>query len=345
MTTLKEIGRQLGLSVTTVSRALNGFPEVGEQTRSLVIETARAMNYQPNQAARKLVTGRSGLVGLLLNTPQQLSFYGHFFEVVQGLSEAFSKRDIDLVLNVCPGSEVIGRYRRMIRRGTIDGFVLTGPEVHDPRARLLLEHDFPFVVHGITEDPADYPYYDIDNFGVGYRSAALLIDLGHRRIGFIGGPERMTHARERLRGYRQALADRGLREEPALALAGDASEAQGVAAAGQLFDGPAARPTAVICTNVLVASGLYRAALERGLSIPGDVSVVAHDDCLPQLSSAAFVPALTVTRAPLREASDPLADLLVRRIAGEPVSALKVTRDVDLVRRGSTGPAPRGPAA
>lgn len=335
MATLKTIGERLGLSVTTVSRALNGFPEVGEETRSRVVAMARSLNYRPNQLARKLVSGRSGMVGLLLHTPQQLEFYGHFFEIVSNLSASLFTRDVDLVLNVCPDGDVMGLYHRMIDRGAMDGFIITGPEADDPRIDLLLERDLPFVVHGTNERSSDYAFFDIDNHGVGYRSAAVLAGFKHRRIAIINGPENLSFSRQRLQGFVQALAERDIALPLAYVQHGDASEGFGAAAMAELLATDGLGPTAVVCTNTLVASGALTTLGDLGLSVPGDVSVIAHDDALPQLSSARFRPALTVTRAPLREASETLAEFLVRRIAGEPAGALQVTRPVDLVLRES----------
>ena len=148
MTTLKDISRRSGYSVTTVSRALNGFPDVTEQTRRRIEAVAREMNYRPNQVARKLVSGRSGMVGLVLAAPPSAFEYGHFFEVIAGLSAAFSARDMDFVLHVGSGGDVLTTYNRLINRGTLDGFIVTAPEVEDARIELLLERDVAFVVHG-----------------------------------------------------------------------------------------------------------------------------------------------------------------------------------------------------
>lgn len=339
MTTLKEISRRSGYSVTTVSRALNGFHDVTEATRARIAAVAAELNYRPNQVARKLVSGRSGMVGLVLAAPPLPFEHGHFLHVVAGLSEAFSARDLDFVLHVGAG-DVLGTLDRMVDRGTLDGFVLTAPEVADPRVALLQRRGVAFVVHGRDAPRPDYAFFDLDNAGLSARAVAALAGLGHRAIALLNGPEPRAYARERLRGFRAALAAQGLRHDPRLVRHGDTSEAYGATAAAQLLDA-AAPPTALLCCNSLTAAGALQTLRARGLRVPQDVSVMAHDDDLPQVDAAALDPPLSVTHRPLRAAGAPLADLLIRRIAGEPAERLQVMVEADLILRGSTGPPAR----
>ncbi|HEU0221824.1 MAG TPA: substrate-binding domain-containing protein [Paracoccaceae bacterium] len=340
MTTLKDISRRSGYSVTTVSRALNGFDDVTEATRQRIEAIAREMNYRPNQVARKLVSGRSGMVGLVLEAPPSAFEYGHFFELVSGLSRAFSARDMDFVLHVGTGGDVLTTYKRLINRGTLDGFVVTAPEIGDARIALLLEREVPFVVHGHQIGDASYAYYDADNRAISQAAVSFLADLGHRRIGLLNGPEQWTYAQERLRGFRDALAERGLPFDPALVRHGDTSQAYGAQAGAELLGDPSTAPTAFICCNSLAAAGLLESLRARGLAVPRDISIVAHDDDLPQVQTDRLDPPLTVTWLPLRDCVEPLVELIIRRIRGEPVSDLQITNTAPLIERGSTRPAP-----
>ena len=341
MTTLKDISRRSGYSVTTVSRALNGHDDVTAETRRGIQAIAREMNYRPNQVARKLVSGRSGMVALVIEAPPRPFEHGHFFEIVSGLSGAFSRRDMDFVLHVGGGGDPLRTYERLINRGTLDGFILTFPVLGDRRIERLIRGDVAFVVHGPAVGDDRYAFFDVDNHAISAAAADVLADHGHRRIALLAGPQLWPSVAERLRGYCDALLRRGVPFDPALVRHGDTSPAFGARAAVELMASGPDAPTALICCNSLAAAGACAALGDLGLRVPGDVSLVAHDDDLPQVDVAALDPPLTVTRAPLRAAAEPLAALLVRRIEGAPVEALQVTRRAALVPRASVGPPPR----
>lgn len=336
VTTLKDISRRSGYSVTTVSRALNGFGDVTEATRRQIEAVARDLNYRPNQVARKLVSGRSGMVGLVLDAPPAPFEQGHFFHTVTAGSRAFSARDMDFVLHIGSGEEdVLDTYSRLINRGTLDGFIVTAPDVRDPRIQLLLARDIAFVVHGRDPEQDGYPYLDADNAAISRAAVEHLARLGHRRIALLNGPDTRAFARERLRGFKEAIIARGCVSRTGLILNGDTSEAYGRSAVQTLL-AERPTPTALICCNSLVARGVHEALHHAGLNVPGDVSVVAHDDLLPQADTASFDPPLTVTRLPLRDAFEPLADLLVQRIAGESGSGMGEVVEASFIVRGST---------
>lgn len=340
MTTLKDISKALNLSVTTVSRALNGFPEVNEQTRELVMQAAREMNYQPNQFARKLVTGQSGMVGIVQQASPELSSNPCFIEVITGISQHLSTYNKHFILHVSTGSDVMTTYQQLVARRILDGFILTEPARHDPRIALLLDKDIPFVVHGRSPEREDYPYFDIDNYQVGCELTQHLLDLGHKRIAFINGPAQLGFASERYRGFTDVLAAHGLSANPALVHHGLMLESVGFQAAQTMLERSLTeRPTAFICSNTLLVTGLMSALEQAGLSVPHDVSVVAHDD---KITGWRRLPeTLTATLSPLSDASQPLAEILVKRIAGEPLEALqRVVRAPLLIKGTSAPPAP-----
>jgi LacI family transcriptional regulator len=271
----------------------------------------------------------------VLDSPPQPFEYGHFFELIASLSQAFAARELDFVLEIGDGTNNLAMHERLITRGALDGFVLTFPVMDDPRIDLLLERDVAFVVHGHQFGDKRYAYFDTDNREVSASAVGLLADRGHRRIAILAGPQAWPSVAERIRGYREAMAARCLSIDPALIVHGDTSTAYGAAASATLLTDLPNRPTAIVCCNSLVAAGVYKVARSLGLSVPGDISVVAHDDALPQVQTDDLDPPLTVTRLPLRAAAEPLAELLIRRISGEPVSALQVTRQPLLIERQS----------
>ena len=341
MATLKKIGAELGLSVTTVSRALNGFPEVSAATRAKVRDTADRLGYRPNRVAQRLVTGRSGMVGMIVKIKPDMSADQTFFEILTGLTAALSAREVDLVLAVDQEADPVLPYKRMLERDILDGFVLNAPVPFDPRVEFLAARGIPFVMHGQDRPEPAYPTYGIDNRAVSADSVRLLAQLGHRRIALVNGDPAAAYAADRRTGFEAAMAAHGLAAD--LIRDGASLERHGYTEALDLLSQPGA-PTALVCCSTLVAAGVMAAVRDRGLHVPADVSVVAHDDALPQLRAIGFEPALTVTRSPMRDACGPLANMLVDHLNGTPAEALRVIERAELIVRGTTGPAPgKGP--
>jgi LacI family transcriptional regulator len=336
MATLKDIARRLDLSITQVSRALNDHSDVNEDTRLRVKQAAQAMNYHPNISARKLVSGRSGMVGLVVPQHRTIGQDGHFLEVVAGLSAQFSGRGMQFVLHISGEHEpVLPIYQKLIGKAMLDGFVIVDPLDDDPRVEFLNRAGIPFVVHGRIGDAPRHAYFDIENEHIANELATYLARRGHRRIAFLNGVAGRSYVTVRKRGYLRALQAAGLVPDPKLHVNGVMEEATGLVSTIQLFSDGGPRPTAIVCGNVLLARGAYQALMALGLSVPGDVSVVAHDDHLPSLRASAFFPALTVTKAPLRESWEPLADCLTGAIDGQPIKSLQRLGGYQFIERNS----------
>lgn len=338
MTTLKQISQELGLSAATVSRALNGFPEVSEKTRKKVQSTAERLGYRPNRIAQRLVTGRSGMVGMIVKIKNDMSAEQTFFEMLTGLTAALAAREINLVLAVDQEDDPVLAYERILERDILDGFILNAPVVNDPRVDFLTAKGVPFVLHGQDRDSPTYPVYGIDNAEVSRVSVKLLCQLGHRRIALINGEQNAAHSSARLNGFVSAIQSQGsaqpfVRNEASL-------ESHGYTHALDLLS-QQTPPTAFVCATTVIASGVMKAVQDRGLRVPEDVSIMAHDDAMPLTRAINFNPALTVTRAPLRDACVPLANMLVDHLNGVPADQLNTILQAELIVRGSTGPAPK----
>ena len=342
MATLKDLSRKLGLSVTQVSRALNGHDDVNEETRNRVLAAAREMNYSPNISARKLASGRSGIVGLVLEDSEGGPSGSLFVQMIKGLSRSFSERGMQFVLHMAnPQEDSVSVHERLINGGSLDGFVLIEPQARDARIDYLRRRNIPFVLHGRHRLAPDYPFFDIDNDAVGYRLTRLLAEAGHRRIAFFNGRLDRTYATQRLEGHRRALSEFSCDTQAMLHQSGRMTEAHGLLATIRLFEQARHRPTAIICGNYLIAKGVFSALQALGLSVPGDVSVVAHDDDLPKAELGLFPVPLTVTRASLSESWVQLSELLVERIKGTPTVDLQRIGEVALIQRQSVAAPPR----
>jgi LacI family transcriptional regulator len=229
-----------------------------------------------------------------------------------------------------------------VAKGMLDAFIVNAPLAHDPRITYLREERIPFVVHGREAAQVDYPFFDIDNALVSELATELVCDLGHSRIALLNGPDVAAFARDRSSGFLRTLDRRSIEPSPALLFNGPLTESFGYATTLKLLGGTlGVPPTAIVCSSTSVAQGAYRAVRDRGLQVGQDVSIVSHDDDIPELPAVAFAPPLTVTRSPLTDACRPLAELLVASIrnGGSPPAGRVATPE--LIVRSSTGPALR----
>jgi len=339
--TLKVLAEHLGLSQATVSRALNGFPEVNEQTRKRVLDASRQLNYVPNLGARRLATGKSGMVGVVLKSHNELVQAPEFMEMLQNISKLVGDAGYDLLINAARQGNALESFKRFVASRAVDGLILNSPEVGDQRIRFLQEQHFPFVMHGRHAETVDYPYYDIDNYGAFNKATNLLINFGHKRIALLNGPARMFFATERERGFRDAMAQHGLHVPDPFIVSADTSEEEGYQNTLAWLGGELGiPPTAILCSSAAQALGIYRAAEEKGLVIGKDLSVIAHDDVVSYLRTDNFNPPLTVTRSSYMEASKHLADMIVALLAGAEPESLQQVVPVELILRSSTGAAP-----
>lgn len=330
---LKELSQLLGLSQTTVSRALNGYPEVNEETRRRVMQAAREHGYQPNAAARRLATGKANAIGCV--APGAMA--PQFLEFLAGVAEQAGKEGLDVVLASADGSGEETAYRRLASHGQVDAILLFAPDRNDPRLSLLSELDLPFIVYGRSPGADGFAHLDFDEEAAFHNAARLLAQLGHRAVALMNGPKSSAASAMRENGARRALKEAGLDLSRALAVSGAASEAEGYEAARQLLDADP-RPTGVLCASLFAAKGLERAAAERGLAIGADLSVIAHDDGFDFLDPDTFATPLTTMRAPLRKAGRRIAERLSARIKGLEKGPKAEVWQAELVVRASIAP-------
>ena len=337
---LKDLADKLGLSPTTVSRALNGYPEVNEATRERVLDAARRFHYRPNASARRLATGRAGAIGAVLQSNRSQLIDPHYAEFLAGLGERLADDDLDIVLSPARSDEA-ANYRRMASGIRVDAIILSSPLVEDDRVRLLSELGMPFVLHGRTISAIPHAWLDIDNEGAFRHATNHLLDLGHRRIGLINGDIRYTYASDREKGYRAALASRGVAADPRWIATGTMTDEVGFTAA-QRFLGERPRATALVASSMMMALGAFRAIRAAGLELGRDISMIAHDDVFPFLNPDRMVPTMSTTRSSIRAAGTRIAELATEMLSGRAAESIHELWPVDLVIRASTGPAPKG---
>lgn len=336
---LKELSRLLDLSATTVSRALNGYPEVNAETRARVLAAARRHGYAPNQMARRLATGKAMTIGHVVSISQEV-INPIFAEFIHGAGETYSALGYDMLVPIVPVDGEAAAYEALARHRKVDGVIVHGPLQHEPRVDLLQRLGLPFLMHGRDDRPEDaYPWLDINNRRAFVQATELLLDLGHQRIALLNGPPGQSFVLRRRSGFEEALAARGLAPDPRLMRNGEMTEPYGHAAAREMLLGPEP-PTAFLVSATTIALGVLRAVRELDLEPGRDVSIVTHDDQLAYLANDGEPPLFAATTSSIRAAGRRAAEMLVALIddpAGAPRQELW---EVGITLGRSTGPAP-----
>jgi LacI family transcriptional regulator len=337
---LKELAAKLGLSPTTVSRALNGYPEVNETTRERVMAAAKRHNYHPNTRAIRLATGRAMAVGHVIPIATRHEIVNPVFaDFIAGAGETYSRHDYDMLLSVVPDEVEEATYRSLKSKGNVDGVIVHAPRTNDPRIALLREIGLPFVVHGrATGTNEPYCWLDVNNRRAFQRATEFLLDLGHTRIGLVNGLEFMDFAVRRRTGYTDALAARGIAADGALMFSDEMTEVSGFRAARGMLALPRP-PTAILASSMISGMGVRRAIESAGLALGRDVSVIIHDDDLSYMKNGEDVPIFTATRSSVREAGRLAAEMLLDVIARPEAGPQQRLLEAELIIGQSTGPA------
>jgi LacI family transcriptional regulator len=333
--TIRDIAREAGVSVATVSRVVNGHPNVAAATRERVLRHVRAYGFTTNLSARALAQGRTGLVGLTIPFVHP----EYFASIATAIVEALYGQGLRAV--VCPTMHDRERELTLIERlrhGATDGAILLLPSETREELAALHEEGFPFVV----VDPAlrlgeETAVISATHFAGAQAATRHLLELGHRRIGAITGPQGWLASEERLAGYHAALAEHGIAARPELVALADFHADGGRDATRRLL-ALSEPPTAIFAFNDDMALAALRVAQERGLSLPGELSIVGFDD---SIRAPIVTPSLTSVRQPLEEMGRRSVDLLTRLIAGEPSATLQLELETVLVVRDSTAPPAR----
>lgn len=334
-TTLKDIAERVGVSITTVSRGLAGYSDVAEETRLRIQQAAEELGYRPNLTARRLKKQQTGVLGFIMPTPKPRFSDPFFSEFIAGIGNEAAAHDYDLLVSTHPpDSEAeMEAYRRALQRDWVDGLIVVRTRVDDARIRLLSEHNFPFVAFGRSGVEVDFPYVDEDGAAGMRLITRHLIDLGHRRIGFVMPPASLAFSHYRLQGFLEAMATQGLPVAEEWLVEGDLTQHGGADAVEQLL---AIKPrlTAVICGNDLMAIGAINRIHQNGLRVGQDIAIAGFDD----VPMAAFVnPPLTTIHQPIYDIGRRACAMLIDIINGRAVETPHLLLTPTLIIRASSG--------
>jgi LacI family transcriptional regulator len=342
--TIRQLARLSGVSIGTVSRALNGYTDVRPETRDRIVRLAEELDYTPAAAARSLVTQRSHLIGVFLETGE-----GHpdpfgnpfFYEVLVGLKDAIGANGYDLLLFASerPGNGYGAHsFLKRARHHNVAGVVLMDVDPEDAEVRRLVRSDLACVGVDVELVGPATEYVMSDNLGGIAQAMSHLHGLGHRRIATITGLLDTRPGADRLRSYRSQVQDLGLGYRDEYVAYGDFYVESGHRAMTKLLALPEP-PTAVVAASDFMALGAIRAAAEAGRTVPQDVSIIGFDDL--QLASHVHPP-LTTLRQDKAGLGAEAGRALIALIDGEDDVPAAVTLPVELVVRGSTTSPPSG---
>lgn len=331
---LRSLARELGLSTSTVSRALNGYHDVKEETRKRVFEAAEKFGYEASAVARRLRSRRAEAIGVILTPPQSQFADPFFLELLTGIDEALTGTPFHLLVTAAHDKkDELERIRRLVGGRRVDGLIFARTEANDPRIALLQQQGTPFATMGRSNAEQPFAWIDIDHRVVGEEAVRRLAGFGHRRIGLINTPAHLMYSHHCRQGYDRAHRDLGLPPHDDLVVDGGLNREAGRQGVDRLL-ALADPPTALICGNDMIAIGAMERLQERGLIVAKDVAVIGCDDQpLAQFSS----PPLTTFAAPVRRAGRHLAELLLQVIEGASPQGLQEVWQPELVVRKSDG--------
>lgn len=323
--TLKTIADMTGLAVTTVSRALGNAPQISEATRKRVHEVASEIGYLPDRAAQRLKTGRTNVISVLLDPHEEILGFGT--SVIHGLARALKATPYHLIVtpNFVEDSSVEA-VNYIIRNGMADGLVLSRTEPFDPRVRLLLERDFPFVTHGRTEFTTPHAYVDFDNFAFAHEAVRRLIAKGRRKVTIIPPPKRLTFCQHMLHGFMTAVREAGIAFEVPDLIDLDCP-------ADQIRDhvrrrgADADAPDGLVCPGEVSALATITGMSDRGMTLGVEYDIVAKQTShlLTQIQ-----PKVETIYEDLTAAGEAMGMLLMRRVAGDDIADLHMLQTPQL---------------
>ncbi|MES2260268.1 MAG: substrate-binding domain-containing protein [Pseudomonadota bacterium] len=333
---LKDLAKILGISETTVSRALNGYPEVSEKTRERVLAAAKAAGYRPNPMARSLAVGRTNVVGIIYPLlPNDLAD-PMFIDIVGGMSETLEAHDMDMIIAPASPAHEFRSYERMVTGRRVDGLIIGRTKPYDERIAYLAQQGLPFVSHGRTLLNQPHAWFDYDNEAGMRLAVERLLALGHQRIGLISATPDMTFVRQRVDSFMASMQAAGIAVDPAN-LVDNAHDRRAGYQAMQRLLARTPRPTAVIVDNHMSGVGAVRALLDAGIDIGRELSLIVWG---VMEDSLAGYNVTTVQQPDPRRAGAKMIEMLFALLDGTPPTQLQELWQPVLLPGETAGPAP-----
>ncbi|MCF3643127.1 LacI family DNA-binding transcriptional regulator [Rhizobium sp. TRM95111] len=330
---IRDLAKHLDISIGTVSRALNGKPDVNEETRRRVLEAAETLGYVANQSGRSLRKGSTGIIGFMMQTGREITGQGDtfFMSVFDGVQTVLARHKLDLVALLCSSEEDPNDYlRRIVARGFADGLILSATRRHDERFELLDKRNIPFITLGRSLTDVGQPWYDLDFEGMADTAIDRLVARGHRRIAITRPHDDMNLGYVFVDRCRDALARHGLRLDDGHIFRSTPNETGGYQIARDLIAAKD-RPTAVVLVNEAIAIGLYRGLQEAGVQPGRDIAVIGRKSPHSHFLS----PRLTAFSLSLRDLGIALGETLLATMpayqSAYPERAVRELWPLDLV--------------
>ncbi|BAO90060.1 LacI family DNA-binding transcriptional regulator [Caballeronia cordobensis] len=332
---IQEFAAKLKLSVSTVSKALNGREDVSADTRKRVLEAAELHGFSPDPAARRLRRQSADTIAFVVSPPQTSFAHPFFLDMLMGVNDAMDNTGYQVIVASARSVETeIDLFKRLIERQRVDALLFGRTRREDERIAYLLERDIPFVAFGRSETSDAFPFVDIDHQVVGRAGCARFIALGHRRIALVHAPEYLMFSHLERTGYTEALRAAGIRFDKSLCIEADISEEGGAEAARRLLN-LADPPTAIVCGHDLIALGALRGIAETGRRPGHDVGVIGGDN---HPIGRYVQPALTTFSAETHRAGKRMAQMLLQRLEGASPQTLQEVWAPEMIIRASDGP-------
>ena len=331
MSSMKDVARLAGVSISTVSRVINQNIPVDEQTRRKVEEAIRKLKYKPNLLAKGLRLKSGHLIGLVV--PEIVPLHA-FANIIKYTEESASLHDFNIILgNHHDDPDVEERFIDKLIRRNVDGIIFSRVSDESRVLKILYERDIPIVAIDRVLENENVPSVVIDNYSSGVMAAEHLVSLGHKHIACITGALNISLCRERIKGFSHVLRQHNIEFDSRMIFEGDFKLETGRRAMSFFLQNQP-QVTGIWAHNDLMAAGAVKELLKRGIRVPGDISILGMDD----ISVARIItPELTTIKQPFKEMSEKAIELIIMQKNGQEIPCKKIVLKPSLVIRETTG--------
>jgi len=318
---LKAIAQELGISITTVSRGLNGYSDVAEHTRQLIMAAAEARGYLPNASARRLKTGKTDAVGLVYPMVTSALYDPNLLDIVANITSAFADFNIDIVMVSDQEHHGHSPYVSLIETGRVDALIVMDVLDDDPRINYLQSRGHKFLSFGRCNSTAPYAWIDFDCESGSRQAVRYLLEKGHRKIAYLGGDDDRAFISQRRYGFIQEMSDAGIAIPDHYLLKSVRNRRSGRAAMQQILRYDEI-PTAILIDTSMLADGAIMAAEQAGLVVGKDISLITYDGLPPDTLSDTQMTRVQLSTS--QKKSKQIADMTLALIKGEKPENLHV---------------------